>query len=1756
MRPGGSTRNTIALLTALVFMLSMVFTFSLTVPTVVAVEDEPTIASDVSEPESILEVDEEQSVSNFVYDSVSSIEDDVQIDPREEDQGLIEDPLDEQVIPRNEISVFGVSGGSALYGAETLLASTLLGGERSECVSDLVIGPEGKVYVVGTTISPDFPKTAESYAYESKPNANYQHAFVAILDSTLSNVEACTTFIGETPQPGSGTTQYSVTPNAIGLDNDGNVYIAGKAGTQYFPTTEGAYMGTYPTSAEARDPGFICKLNSDLSSLIASTYFNAPPNDLVVDSEGNVYVTGIANNRILANFPVTFNNSDYAKGKHEVFITKLDSNLSKVEASTIIGSNEKDEGNALTLDSDGNVYVTGFCRNEFPKTEGVYSSWGAGSRDRSFVAKLSNQLEVLASTAIDTISNAADITLDNEGNIYITGPTPSDSAYILKLSNDLKELRASTSIGTGKPTGQDLVVDSEGDIYVLLVVSGSGTIPTTQGAYADQSKGGYELGIAKFDSNLSELIASTYFGGSGSEGTGGAAIALDDNNNIFIASGTMSIDRALIQGNPITPLDFPLTDNAFQKEVPVRYTNIGGGTTGFISKFQAPPNWNTNVYTFALDEQVAPAVIDTQEHTIDITVQNKTDLTSLAPQIILSPGAAITPASGQAVDFGTSEETPVVYTVTAENGTDQQEWEVTVYESGVPVLQQALITPAGDIKLVFDIEIAELPDGAAEQFVLTVNEEPVTIDPIATNTENAREVLLSLASKISSGAAINLAYTRAEEEAFQVKSSLGKALESFETSSFLKEPPALQVDTEGKRIGQEVVITFDNDAAWRSALTGITVNDQEITTEQYSMADGSITINAAVFIAAGDYNIKVLADGYGCSEVIQTMEAAQPLGIKAAEVTFKGDVMLFFDEQIVLPEKGGVTEQFIVKVNGSEVSVNSVTAGYSGDRVTLELVDKPQGGQTVTVGYTGSTTDDSLHIKSAYGEVLEDFSDYEVSNNLPVEELIEAPILKADTCNDTVGKPVNITFTDNEGWRDSVRSIIINNSPLEPGQYRITEGNIQIQADVFKEAGEYTIVAKATNFMDATVVQKMFQAIAVTEEQKSVDISSETIPVKITVPDEVTDAILDMQRLLEKTDNKVTTRELPEIKIEASVPASSTTPVKLEIPQGAAITASTDWDGTINVPREVAKDQVTIKPDSGKTATVTAVIEVGAGDIELTFTKPVKLVIPGQAGKDAGFQRGETFTPITTVLTATTQEEVDAELGDKKEGKQDVDDDLVIWTKHFTKFVTYEQTATSGDDGDGGDSGGNNGGGTGDGSGGGEGSGTPGGLKILSLNKVSLSPTDTLLQFDFGNGMDRTLSSNLNHIKVYEKTSGNEVKWSNHNYIKQGSGNDTFKLRRLELMFNNLKSGTTYVVELGPEVEANNGSTLGVTRKYEFTTTGTATAGPGGGGGGPAVEKAIGKDGGTITEHGARIEIPAAAFDQNVKVTVEKVVETSKLPMVEKSKLASDVVEITKDKTADFKKPVTITLNFNKSKVDTGKYDLQLCRLDEKENKWIPLDNINVDLAAGKVSGETTHFTKFAVIATEKDAVGKEEPKPEEPGKVVSLADVKGHWAEKTIEELVATGAIKGYPDGTFKPNQGITRAEFASITVKAFELETKSGKVFNDTADHWAKDAIATAATYGIVNGYSDTVFGVSDQITREQMAAMIVRAANLTEVTEGKQFVDSDKISAWAKNAVATASENQIINGYPDNTFRPQAGATRAEAATVMVKALKPAA
>ena len=126
---------------------------------------------------------------------------------------------------------------------------------------------------------------------------------------------------------------------------------------------------------------------------------------------------------------------------------------------------------------------------------------------------------------------------------------------------------------------------------------------------------------------------------------------------------------------------------------------------------------------------------------------------------------------------------------------------------------------------------------------------------------------------------------------------------------------------------------------------------------------------------------------------------------------------------------------------------------------------------------------------------------------------------------------------------------------------------------------------------------------------------------------------------------------------------------------GTKVTGPTGWDGVIAAPTVTT---VTLPETSGETKTLSAGIELGFADGKLSFDNAVKIILPGQAGKRAGYSRpGTEFTEITTTCGENSQTWADNNLGADGECKIDVGLDLVIWTKHFTKFAAYTQTTNS-----------------------------------------------------------------------------------------------------------------------------------------------------------------------------------------------------------------------------------------------------------------------------------------------------------------------------------------------------------------------------------------------------------------------------------------------------------------------------------------------
>lgn len=174
------------------------------------------------------------------------------------------------------------------------------------------------------------------------------------------------------------------------------------------------------------------------------------------------------------------------------------------------------------------------------------------------------------------------------------------------------------------------------------------------------------------------------------------------------------------------------------------------------------------------------------------------------------------------------------------------------------------------------------------------------------------------------------------------------------------------------------------------------------------------------------------------------------------------------------------------------------------------------------------------------------------------------------------------------------------------------------------------------------------------------------------------------------------------------------------------------------------------------------------------------------------------------------------------------------------------------------------------------------------------------------------------------------------------------------------------------------------------------------------------------------------------------------------------------------------------------------------------------------------------------------------------ISDIKGHWAEDMIAELYEKGIIQGAGDGKFNPDFDITRAEFVQILYNISGMVTNGYEEFDDVkSDDWFAVAVSWAVNNGIINGTGNGNFSPYVPITREQTTVIIYRFLTFMgmdwEIGQEEEFADSDSISDYAKYEVKWAKINGIVSGRPDGTFAPGDRITRAEAATMILRAIK---
>ena len=401
----------------------------------------------------------------------------------------------------------------------------------------------------------------------------------------------------------------------VSVEGANNLKVNEETGELLAETAIGPISFTRPTAFYLEDPRTTIEVsyvvNADTYSfalknydstkgividpLLASTYLGGGGDDYAyaaaLDGNGYIYVAGMSG---ASDFPTSASAYDPTyNGSYDVFVSKLDPDLTQLIASTFLGGSADEAAHALAIDGLGSVYVTGWtASSNFPTTEGAYNGLPRGNSD-VFVSKLAPDLSsLLASTYLGggKADSGKALAIDDSGNVYVAGFTVSNEfpttpgaydadcgtdgdcnnhvysdVFVSKLNSGLSTLLGSTYLGGGlDESAEAIAIDSAGNVYVTGWTVSS-DFPTTSGAFDttfNSTGGRSDVFVSKLTSDLTQLLASTFLGSDGTEY--GYALAIDGSNSIYVAGATLSAT-------------FPTTDGA--------YDATCGGRDAFISKF-------------------------------------------------------------------------------------------------------------------------------------------------------------------------------------------------------------------------------------------------------------------------------------------------------------------------------------------------------------------------------------------------------------------------------------------------------------------------------------------------------------------------------------------------------------------------------------------------------------------------------------------------------------------------------------------------------------------------------------------------------------------------------------------------------------------------------------------------------------------------------------------------------------------------------------------------------------------------------------------------------------------------------------------------------------------------------------------------------------------------------------------------------------------------------------------------------------------
>ena len=380
-----------------------------------------------------------------------------------------------------------------------LVYLTYFGGRGNEMHKDFKVDADGNAYVVGFTNSPDFPVTENAI---KKNLTGIQNAFLAVFDSE-GNLTFSTLIGGENVDRAF----------AVALDEQGNAYVQGITNSPDFPVTADAFQPTkngpvWNNTMSSADITFqdsfdlfITKINVKDAKIEYSTFFGGETMDTTegtidVDKNGIIYFGGYTS-ALLLNVTENAFQKEF-QGKNDAFLTVLDPVNKKLVYSTYVGGEDDDIGGEVVVSDDGYLYYVGDTwSKQFPVSDNAYQKEFKGA-----------------------------------GNDALGG-----DAFIIKMNTTDWSIIYSTYFGgTGDDGIGDLEIDEEGNLYLLFSTE-STDFPVTDDAYQLEKNGlpygpatfdndypTFDSAVVKFSGDGSEVLYSTYFGGSSGEQAFGFAL--------------------------------------------------------------------------------------------------------------------------------------------------------------------------------------------------------------------------------------------------------------------------------------------------------------------------------------------------------------------------------------------------------------------------------------------------------------------------------------------------------------------------------------------------------------------------------------------------------------------------------------------------------------------------------------------------------------------------------------------------------------------------------------------------------------------------------------------------------------------------------------------------------------------------------------------------------------------------------------------------------------------------------------------------------------------------------------------------------------------------------------------------------------------------------------------------------------------------------------------------------------------------------